>query len=62
MHRIAFRDVIDACITGVKYALAVGAVCAAIGIVVGVVNSTGLGFRLGFMVANGSLTIADNIL
>jgi len=62
MHRIAFRDVIDACITGVKYALAVGAVCAAIGIVVGVVNSTGLGFRLGFMVANGSLTIAENIL
>ena len=46
MHRITISDIIDACITGVKYALAVGAVCAAIGIVVGVVNSTGLGFRL----------------
>ncbi len=46
---------------GVKYALAVGAVCAAIGIVVGVVNSTGLGFRLGFMVTNGALTIAENL-
>ncbi|MBV40598.1 MAG: C4-dicarboxylate ABC transporter permease [Rhodospirillaceae bacterium] len=62
MHRIAFSDIIDACITGVKYALAVGAVCAAIGIVVGVVNSTGLGFRLGFMVADGAYSIAENIL
>jgi TRAP transporter 4TM/12TM fusion protein len=62
LHKIAFRDVIDACITGVKYALAVGAVCAAIGIVVGVVNSTGLGFRLGFMVADGAHAIAENVL
>ena len=61
LHRIAFRDVIEACITGVKYALAVGAVCAAIGIVVGVVNATGLGFRLGFMVADGAYAIAENI-
>ena len=62
MHRIHYTDVIDACVTGVKYALAVGAVCAAIGIVVGVVNSTGLGFRLGFLVANGALTIAENVM
>jgi len=50
MHRIGFKDIFDAAALGVKYALAVGAVCAAIGIIVGVVNSTGLGFRLGFMV------------
>ncbi len=62
MHRIKVRDIIEACITGVKYALAVGAVCAAIGIVVGVVNATGLGFRLGFMVADGAYAIAENIL
>jgi TRAP transporter 4TM/12TM fusion protein len=61
MHRLSIRDVLDGCALGVKYALSVGAVCAAIGIVVGVVNSTGLGFRLGFMVTNGSLTIAENI-
>ena len=61
MHRITVRDLIDGCVTGVKYALAVGAVCAAIGIVVGVVNSTGLGFRLGFMVTEGALTISENI-
>ncbi len=61
MHRISVRDVLDGCVTGVRYALTVGAVCAAIGIVVGVVNSTGLGFRLGFMVTNGALTIGENL-
>ncbi len=61
MHRIGIRDVLDGCMMGVKYALAVGAVCAAIGIVVGVVNSTGLGFRLGFMVTNSAQTIAEGL-
>ena len=30
MHRIGFRDILEGCVTGVRYALAVGAVCAAI--------------------------------
>jgi TRAP transporter 4TM/12TM fusion protein len=62
MHRIGIRDILDAAVLGTKYALAVGAVCAAIGIVVGVVNSTGLGFRLGFMVTNSARTIAEGII
>lgn len=62
MHRLSIRDVLDGCALGVKYALSVGAVCAAIGIVVGVVNSTGLGFRLGFMVTNGAIGISENLL
>ncbi len=61
MHRITIRDVFDASVMGVKYALAVGAVCAAIGIVVGVVNSTGLGFRLGFMVTNSAQSLAEGL-
>lgn len=61
MHRLTITDLLDGFVTGVKYALAVGAVCAAIGIVVGVVNSTGLGFRLGFMVTNGALGIAESL-
>jgi TRAP transporter 4TM/12TM fusion protein len=59
MNRITVRDLFDGCVTGVKYALAVGAVCAAIGIVVGVVNTTGLGFRLGFLVTNSAQTFAE---
>ena len=61
MHRLSVRDVAEGAMTGVKYALAVGAVGSAIGIVIGVVNSTGIGFRLGFMVTTGALTLAENI-
>ena len=62
MHRLTIRDVFEGCATGVKYALAVGAVCSAIGIVVGVVNSTGLGFRLGFMVTDSATSISSGLL
>ena len=61
-QRVTARDIVDAAVTAVQYALAVGAVCAAIGIVVGVVNSTGLGFRLGFIVTNGALSMGEALL
>lgn len=40
--------------TGVRYALAVGAASAAVGIVVGVINTTGIGIRIGYMVTQGA--------
>ncbi|MFK7993984.1 MAG: TRAP transporter permease [Granulosicoccus sp.] len=46
---------------GVKYALAVGAASAAVGIVVGVINTTGIGFRIGFMVTSGAGTLAASV-
>jgi len=46
---------------GVKYALAVGAASAAVGIVVGVINTTGVGFRIGFMVTSGASALASDI-
>ena len=61
MHRIGLRDLIDAFYIGAKYALAVGAAAAAVGIVVGVITTTGVAFRLGFMVTNGALEAADAI-
>ena len=51
----------DAVATGARYALAVGAASAAVGIVVGVINTTGIGFRLGFMVTSGAATMAAGI-
>lgn len=45
----------------VQYALAVGAASAAVGIVVGVINTTGVGFRLGFMVTTGAAQMAEFI-
>ena len=62
MHRIGINDICEGCVTGVKYALAVGAVCSAIGIVVGVVNTTGLGFRLGFMVTEVAVSLGETFL
>ena len=45
----------------VKYALAVGAASAAVGIVVGVINTTGVGFRIGFMVTQGAGNLASDL-
>ncbi len=47
---------------GVKYALAVGAASAAVGIVVGVINTTGVGFRIGFMVTQAATEIGESLL
>ncbi|ABD55796.1 TRAP transporter permease [Jannaschia sp. CCS1] len=47
--------------TGVKYALAVGAASAAVGIVVGVINTTGIGFRIGFMVTQGASNLGSDL-
>jgi len=55
------RELFNSFNVGVKYALAVGAASAAVGIVVGVINTTGVGFRLGFMVTNGAADIAAGL-
>ena len=57
-ERVKIPEMADALELGVKYALAVGAAGAAVGIVVGVINTTGIGFRLGYMVAQGAGTLA----
>ena len=55
------RELLDSLHVGTRYALAVGAAAAAVGIVVGVINTTGLGFRLGFMVTSGARDMAEAI-
>jgi len=59
--RMEMPDMLNAVETGVKYALAVGAASAAVGIVVGVINTTGVGFRIGFMVTSSAATMAENL-
>jgi TRAP transporter 4TM/12TM fusion protein len=51
-HRLTLRDLIDAFQIGAKYALAIGAAAATVGIVVGVVSLTGMGFKLSFMITS----------
>ncbi len=52
--RMLIGEIFDCMEVGVKYALAVGAACAAVGIVIGVINTTGIGFRIGFMVTQSA--------
>ncbi|MEM8648003.1 MAG: TRAP transporter fused permease subunit, partial [Pseudomonadota bacterium] len=58
-ERIKLPEMAESMELGVKYALAVGAASAAVGIVVGVINTTGVGFRIGFMVTQGAGTLAS---
>lgn len=59
--RITIVEMAETFETGVKYALAVGAASAAVGIVVGVINTTGVGFRIGFMVTQGASSLGADI-
>ncbi|MGL5138746.1 MAG: TRAP transporter permease [Beijerinckiaceae bacterium] len=46
------RDMADAFIMGAKYAIGVGAAAAAVGIIVGVVTLTGVGFKISWIVTS----------
>jgi len=59
--RVPLGAMADTFALGVKYALAVGAASAAVGIVVGVINTTGIGFRIGFMVAQGAGALGSDL-
>ncbi len=59
--REPFSALFDSLAVGVQYALAVGAAAAAVGIVIGVINTTGVAFRVGFMVTNGATQMADGL-
>ena len=59
-ERINLPSMVGTFETGVKYALAVGAASAAVGIVVGVINTTGVGFRIGFMVTQGASALGTD--
>jgi TRAP transporter 4TM/12TM fusion protein len=60
-NRLTVRDLLDAFQLGAKYALAVGAAAAAVGIIVGVVTLTGMGFRVSYMVTSAAAQIGEQI-
>lgn len=59
--RVRIPEMVATLEMGVRYALAVGAAAAAVGIVVGVINTTGIGFRIGFMVTQGAGNMAESL-
>ena len=61
-RRQSIDELLGSLHVGVQYALAVGAAATAVGMVVGVINTTGVGFRLGFLVTNGAAQLAELLL
>ena len=60
--RIHAGDLLEAFGTGAKYALAVGAAAATVGIIIGVVTLTGVGFKISFIVTSAAQTIASGVV
>ena len=56
--RMSVKEVFDSLRDGAKYALAVGAAAATVGIVVGVVTLTGVGFKISYIVTTTAADIA----
>lgn len=56
--RLRWRDLYEAFETGAKYALAVGAAAGTVGLVIGVVTLTGVGFKISFIVISAATAIA----
>lgn len=58
-NRLSFADLWTSLAIGAKSTLAVGAAAATVGVVVGVVTLTGVGFRLGFIVVQTAMDIGE---
>ncbi|MEP6791115.1 MAG: TRAP transporter fused permease subunit, partial [Ramlibacter sp.] len=59
--RIRHGVLVEAFETGAKYALAVGAAAATVGIVIGVVTLTGVGFKISFIITAWATSIATGL-
>jgi len=58
---LPMKQLADALVLGAKYSVVVGVASAVVGITIGVINTTGVGFRVGFMVTNGAAQIAESL-
>ncbi|WP_457647136.1 TRAP transporter permease [Profundibacter sp.] len=61
VNRLSIADLWDSLAAGAKNTLAVGAAAACVGIIVGVVTLTGVGFRLGYVVVQTATDIGQTI-
>jgi TRAP-type uncharacterized transport system fused permease subunit len=52
-------DLVDAFVVGAKYAIGVGAAAATVGIIVGIVTLTGVGFKISFIVTSFAAQLAQ---
>jgi TRAP transporter 4TM/12TM fusion protein len=59
--RIAPGVLLEVLVTGAKYALAVGAAAGAVGLVIGVVTLTGVGFKISYIITTTAQSIATGL-
>jgi TRAP transporter 4TM/12TM fusion protein len=60
-RRMSVADIVVCLRDGAKYALAVGAAAATVGIVVGIVTLTGVGFKLSYIVTSVAASMAGEV-
>jgi len=60
--RARLNDMVDGFIVGAKYAIAVGAAAATVGIIVGVVTLTGVGFKISWIVTTSADSMAKALM
>jgi TRAP transporter 4TM/12TM fusion protein len=60
-QRLRWKDLYESFETGAKYALAVGAAAGTVGLVIGVVTLTGVGFKISFIVISAATAIATAV-
>jgi TRAP transporter 4TM/12TM fusion protein len=60
-RRMTIRDVLEGLRDGAKYALAIGAAAATVGIVIGVVTLTGVGFKVSYIVTSAADWLASGV-
>ena len=59
--RIGLPALVESFATGAKYAIAVGAAAATVGIVIGVVTLTGVGFKLSVLITGAAQAVAGGV-
>ena len=57
--KLRFFDIIDAFVVGAKYAISVGAAAATVGVIIGIVTLTGVGFKLSSIITGAAADFAS---
>lgn len=60
--KLSFKELIETMELGSKYGLAVGAAASSVGIIIGAVTLTGVGFKISFVINDFSTLVANNII
>ena len=58
--KLLWTELVDGFVVGAKYALAVGAAAACVGIIIGIVTLTGVGFKIAFITVEAAKALSES--